>query len=133
VVRSGDVWELRPRVDGQPIPVRAAIEHDEVRVQRVVLDGLRGGCASLPVADQALRLNAQLRHARLASDGSQIVAEARLHSGLVSPFWLSLASRAVAVAERHSRTVLQILHQQEGIAQHYSHMFLRAKSQAYGS
>jgi len=125
VVEQDDGWELRPRVESEPTPVQMTLESTDLRLFRVVLRTLPApeDEAARAVADQALRFNAQLRHARLAVCDGQLVAEARLHGGLVHPVWLATTAFAVAVASRHVRTTLRILAEQSEIAELYTVTF----------
>lgn len=125
VVEKEDGWELRPRIESEPTPVQMTLEPANLRLYRVVLRSLPGSehKATRAVVDQALRFNAQLRHARLAACDGQLVAEARLHGGLVHPVWLATAAFAVAVASRHVQATLQILAEQPEVAELYTVMF----------
>jgi hypothetical protein len=132
VVEQEDGWELRPRLRGEAVPVQVRMEQGGLRLFRVVLRRVPcgGEAASEPVADQTLRFNARLRHVRLAVGEGRLVAETRLHSGLVRATWLSTAAFAVAVAARHVETVLRILAGQPMVAGNYSAMFCSTGEQA---
>jgi hypothetical protein len=124
VVEQDYGWELRPRVQGEVVPVRMTLDRAEVCVTRVVLAWPPARSpASTAVADQAVRFNNQLCHARLAARDGSLVAEARLHGGLVEPAWLGQAAYAVAQAARHAATPLRILAEQPLVAQTYLAVF----------
>ena len=125
VVEQDDGWELRPRLRGDAVPVRMMIEPGGLWLGRVVLHQLPGAdtAACRAVADQAVRINACLRHARLAVAGGRLVAEARLEAWLVQPDWLATAAWAVAVAARHAATPLRLLAEQPAVADTYIMMF----------
>lgn len=125
VVRLDNGWELRPRIRGEAMAVRLAIEGHDLRLSRVVVTGCLS--ASEPaVAFHALCFNARLRHARLACSGDTVAAETRLHAGLIDPTWLTHAARAVVTAAHHSRTTLEILASQTEVARYFERMFLDA-------
>jgi hypothetical protein len=126
VVRLEDGWELRPRIRGETTPVRMAVEGQAVRICRVVVAACHNQSESA-VALQALCFNAQLRHARLAWEGEAVVAETRLHAGLINAAWLGPAARAVATATCHTRTTLEILARQANVTRHFEEMFCDAK------
>lgn len=132
VLRLADGWELRPRSAGEAMPVRLAIEGHELRIGRdVVADCL--GASRQAVAFQSLYFNWRLRHARLACREDKIVAETRLHAGLVTAGWLAHAARAVVAAVHHSRTTLEILASQPKVARHFEKMFLDAEEHTASS
>jgi hypothetical protein len=79
--------------------------------------------AAEAVANQAIRFNDQLRHARLAARDGQLVAETRLHGGLIESGWLSQAAYAVAQAGRYVATSLRILAEQPQVADTYMAVF----------
>ncbi|MBC8875235.1 MAG: hypothetical protein H8E44_37915 [Planctomycetes bacterium] len=132
VVEQEDGWELRPRIEGEPTPVQMSMEPASLRFFRVVLRSLPGSeqNATGAVADQALRFNSRLRHARLAVCDGQLVAEARLHGGLIDPAWLATTAFAVAVASRHVQTTLRILAAQPEVAELYTVMFCSSGEQS---
>ena len=132
VVEQEDGWELRPRVEGEPTPVRMTIESASLRLFRVVLRSLPGPeqKAAGAVADQALRFNSRLRHARLSVCDGQLVAEAHLHGGLIDSAWLATTAFAVAVASRHVQTTLRILAEQPEVAELYTVMFCSTGEQS---
>jgi hypothetical protein len=132
VVEQEEGWELRPRLRGEAVPVQVRMEQEGLRLFRVVLRRVpcAGEAAAEPVADQTLRFNARLRHVRLAVRDGRLVAETRLHSGLVRAAWLSTAAFAVAVAARHVETVFRILAGQPTVAGTYSAMFCSTGEQA---
>lgn len=124
VVEQDDGWELRPRIRGDVVPVRLTLENGFLEFTRRVLPlPAADGPASAAVADQAVRFNDQLRHARLAACGGHIVAETRLHSGLVEPGWLAQAACAVAHASRFAAPPLRILASQPLVAETYFEVF----------
>ena len=125
VVEQDDGWELRPRLRGDAVPVRMMIEPSGLWFGRVVLHQLPAADTSAcgAVADQAVRINACLRHARLAVADGRLVAEARLDAWLIQPDWLATAARAVAVAARHAATTLRLLAEQPAVADTYIMMF----------
>ncbi len=125
VVEQDDGWELRPRLRGDAVPVRMMIQPEGVRFHRVVLHQLPGNeTASLAaVAEQTLRINACLRHARLAVAEGQLVAEAILDPWVIQPDWLATAAYAVAVAARHATTTLRLLVEQSAVVETYIMVF----------
>ena len=124
VVTQEDNWELRPRLRGEVVPVRLVREPSAVRIsRRVVPLPDPATSAAWAVAHQALRFNDQLWHARLAACGGQLVAETRLHGGLIAPGWLSQAAYAVAEAERHASAALRILATEPQVADTYQTLF----------
>lgn len=123
IVELAGGFELRPRFEGEAVPVKLTVEGSELHVRRIVVHSYEDHRWADAVAAQALRFNAFLKHARLASVGGQIVADARIHRMLLDGDSLVTAVRAVAVVERRVRHVLQILATQEDIAEHYAAMF----------
>lgn len=123
IVELGDSWELRPRIEGEAVPVKLTVEGSEVRISRVVVRHYGEDGWTDAMAAQALRFNSLIKHARLASVGEQVVADARIHHALLDGDSIATATRAVAVAERRVRHVLEILATHEEIAGHYSAMF----------
>ncbi|NUQ63743.1 MAG: hypothetical protein HUU20_14795 [Pirellulales bacterium] len=109
-------WEFGRRVCGEPVTLRAAVEDAELRVFREILPAIPAATAG-PVHWQTLHYNGRLRHARLALDGPALVAETRLHAGLLRAEWVAMALDAVAVAVRHVLLPLRILSEQEEVAQ----------------
>ena len=119
VVELEEQWELRPRLHGDAKPVLARIEGEELRLARPLSAGV-----SEVVADQALRFNDQIRHARLAVRDDKFVAEARLHRGQLTRNWLESAAQAVAVASTRTDEILSILADSGEVADLYAGMFL---------
>ena len=108
VVQLENGWELRPRIAGQPTPVRMTVAAAELRFRRVVLS--RPAAARLEViAAEALRINAGIKHARLAWTGTQLVAESCLHAGQVHARWLQYAAQAVVAASMRASVPLELL------------------------
>lgn len=124
VVRHDDRWQFHPLVAGQPTAVEAKLDEESLRLWRVLLPKLSGEALLTPIADQALRLNARVRQCRLASTGSQVVVEARLHAGWVTPAALEAGVRAVAVVDRHCRSTLELLVERPEVAKVYREVML---------
>jgi hypothetical protein len=78
------------------------------------------------VADQALRLNARLRFARLSLVDDAVVAETCLRAELLTTVWIETAVRAVATVCHYTRGPLLVLAEQAPLAKHYGEMFLDA-------
>jgi hypothetical protein len=125
VVQREDGWEIRPRLHGVVFPVRATLLEGALHLRSPVLEGLPDGCAAA-VADLALRLNARLRHARLALRGGRLDAEALLDAGLVRGPRIAAAARALAAATSVARRPLSILTASPDVAQGYARIFLSA-------
>jgi len=123
VVQLENAWEFRPRLHGDATPVQVAVDGDQLRLFRTVVSNFGSAIEQEAVADQALRFNDQLRHARLAVAGDALVAEARLHGEQLTPTWLEAASRAVAVAGLFTEEVLNILADNGEIAEFFTAMF----------
>ena len=121
VVEQEDRWELRPRLRGDAVPVRMTIDPEGLRLSRVVLHEMpaAGTPAALAVADQAVRINARLRLARLAVSDGRLVAETRLGPWLIQPGWLATTACAVAVAARYAAPFLRLLAEQPAVADTY--------------
>jgi hypothetical protein len=123
VVQLESGWELRPRIAGQPTPVRMTVGDAELRFRRVVLS--RPAAARLEViAAEALRINAGIKHARLAWTGTQLVAESGLHAGQVHARWLQYAAQAVVAASMRASVPLELLAANDELAAHYTEIFL---------
>ena len=124
VVGQDDGWELRPRLRGDAVPVRLILDGSCLSVTRIVLPlPDPATSAAEAVANQAIRFNDQLRHARLVARDGRLVAETRLHGGLIEAGWLSQAAYAVAQAGRHVATPLRILSEQTQVAEKYIAVF----------
>lgn len=121
VVEQEDRWELRPRLRGDAVPVRMTIDPEGLRLSRVVLHEMpaAGTPAELAVADQAVRINARLRLARLAVSDGRLVAETRLGPWLIQPGWLATTACAVAVAARYAAPFLRLLAEQPAVVDMY--------------
>jgi hypothetical protein len=122
-VQRPDGWELRPRFQGEALPVQAALDAGRLRLWRVVVPHLPQAPAADAVAGQALRFNAQVRLARLALYEGQFVAETCLHLGLTTPCWLATAAQAVAAAAQHTQPTLRLLAEDTLVAAQYAAMF----------
>ncbi len=131
VVEQEDGWELRPRLRGKVVPVTMTIEPEGLRLSRTVLQQMpeAGTAEAQAAADQAVRINARLRYARLAVSSGQLVAEARLDSRLIQSGWIESTACAVAVAARHATTPLRLLAEQPAIANTYITTFCSAGEQ----
>ncbi len=130
-------WEARPRIGDSPVPVKVDPTSSGLHVHRTVLGSIPGtdsddrsdqapvdqAMVHQAVADQALRLNARLRWAKLTCSEGGIVAETHLHSGLVTARALATACRAVAAAAHHSGPLLAVLAQQREVTRQYIDMF----------
>jgi hypothetical protein len=124
VVQLENGWELRPRIVGQPVAVRMSVEAARLRFQRVVLGRLAEGSPRDVLAAEALRINATIKHARLAATGTQVVAECCLHAGQLDGRWLQHAARAVAAASVRASLPLEILAAEDEVAAQYANVFL---------
>jgi hypothetical protein len=131
VVEQEDGWELRPRLRGKVVPVTMTIEPEGLRLSRTVLQQMpeANTAEARAVADQAVRINARLRYARLAVSSGQLVAEARLDPRLIQSGWIESTACAVAVAARHATTPLRLLAEQRAIANPYITTFCSAGEQ----
>jgi hypothetical protein len=116
-------YELRPRVAGAPVPVRLSIDGGAVLAEQVVLGHWPNPPACDAVALEALRLNGELRMARLAIRRAQVVCQMRLHGGLVQPRWLAMVAQAVAVCGHRCQGPLKLLAGQAQVAKCYWAMF----------
>ena len=101
-------WELRPRIQGEPVPVLLDRLCGGARLHRTLL-------AKVPpehrrvIADQALRWNARYRFCRLSWCDEELVVETMLHEALVATKWLASAGLALAVVGREVRDVVETL------------------------
>ncbi len=86
-------WEYRPRVRGQPIAVKLNIRGRHLRCHRAVVQLRADGESNRAAAIEALRFNAQVKHARLALNESRLVAETCLPGFMLAPEALSIALR----------------------------------------
>jgi hypothetical protein len=125
VVEQDNSWELRPRLRGEAVPVAMALVSGGLCLSRTVLHCLpeASTTAARAVSDQAVRINARLRHARLAVRNGRLIAEARLGPGQVRSDWLDSTARAVAVTARHAVTPLRLLASQAAVANTYVAIF----------
>lgn len=127
IVQLDDAWEFRTRLRGDATPVRATIDRAELRIYRRVVRNLGKKPNRRAICAQALRFNKQLRHARLSVVDGTVVAESRLYGEQLAPAWLETAAWAVAVACRHTEVVLNILAENDDVADDYAAMFLGEK------
>jgi hypothetical protein len=121
LAKRGEGWEFRVRTGGEVQAVAA------VPGKRADLCFSAAILAVEPlnrevVAGAALQLNGELRLARYALAGDELVAEARLHAGVLGPAWLAAAARAVAVAARHARP-LRLLAECPCVREWYGRIF----------
>lgn len=127
VVRLQESWELRPRLEGAPQPVRAELAGARLHLQRCLaraeqLERLPARSLQA-LAELALRLNEQLRLARLVRAADGLRVEAHLHAEELAPAHLARAVRAVAAASVHARLPLALLSEHERVARHYADAF----------
>jgi hypothetical protein len=121
LVKRDDGWEFRLRARGEMQAVRAAIgKRADLHLFVPILAAEPGNRDIL--ARAALQLNAELRLARYALAGDELLAEARLHLGILGPPWLAAAARAVAVAARHARR-LRLLAECPQVQDWYGRLF----------
>lgn len=123
IVQRDAGWELRPRLHGQVVPVRATLVESRLHLRRRIISMPASEIASTAVAQQALRYNVQLKQARLSANEGEVYAESRLHAGLITPGWLVASATAVAVGWQHVTTALRILAEREEVAESYVKMF----------
>jgi hypothetical protein len=123
VVPQDQGWELRCPAYDKTVALQVSLEGTDVRIHRTVLAAPAPPAAAAAVALQALRCNRRVRHARLAGGADGLVAEARLHGGLIQPRWLAMVAAAVVVAAQHAQPGLQILAEQEDVAGYYQSLF----------
>lgn len=119
-VRRDGGWELRPRIGEHVLPVQVAITGARLRVHRAVTKKPADEKVAAAVADQSLRFNGQVRFARLAFAGSELVVETQLHRGLIESAWLVTAAQAVSSACHHVQVVLETLAEQKEVSNWYS-------------
>jgi hypothetical protein len=118
--KRDDGWELRVRTEGRWHAVTVAAAEGDVRCC-IPLFTVNPAHAE-PLAMAALQLNAQVRFARYALDGEELLAESRLHAGLLSAQWVQSTARAVAVAASHGRR-LRLLAECDEVRQWYTRVF----------
>lgn len=116
VVQIEDGWELRPRIRGCSVPVKATRDGNELRLYRTIVNQVNATTIEHVIGEQTLRFNAQLKHARLAFRDGAWCAETRLHGEQLTPAWLEHAAWAVAVAYRTSNDILTVLSENEELA-----------------
>jgi hypothetical protein len=125
IVRLERRWEVRLRIRGEVVSVFLTAESAGVRLRCKVLAALADACDRQALGMHALRANAQLRFARLATSDDALVTETRLHRGLVQGRFVAMAARAVAVAHVHTRVAMEILARDAGVAKSFKHMFVQ--------
>ena len=130
VIEKAMGWELRPRVRGRATAVQATIGQGDLRISRAL--GAKWGPEATrhSICAQALRFNAQLRHARLAAHKDELFVETRLHAEQITATWVETAAWAVAVAFRHTEDILCVLAENPGVASAYAEMFLNGKKKS---
>ncbi len=113
--------EMRCRLGGHIVATRISRSGSGIRIRRGVVSSLQLDKPRLEaVADVALRLNLQIRHARLAFVNNEIRVEARLSACLIEPAWVNFYMRAVAAASLHVTPTLRLLASQPQVAQWWS-------------
>jgi hypothetical protein len=122
LLKRDDGWEFRVRSEGRwhAVAVVPGKEGD-VHCYTPILTVDAADAETLAVA--ALQLNSHLRFARYALAGDELLAESRLHGGLLGPHWLQSAARAVAVAASHARR-LRLLAECPEVRAWYAKIFL---------
>ena len=123
IVEMEKGWELYSRIRGEKVAVQMSIVEGGLRVWRSVLTQVQGGVCRRAIASQALRLNAQVRRARLMRSGDAVSAEVWIETSTTDGPCLASSARAVAVAYLHSRGVLEILNRETDIAARYEQLF----------
>ena len=118
-----DQWELRLHLERVVVPLVLRVEPDGLRLQRFVVGTNERSDSYHALATQALRLNAELREARLSISGTGIVAETRLHPDQLQIERLARAAQAVASAWHHAQATLRILAEQEDLSLLFCRMF----------
>ena len=123
LAKRDEGWEFRVRTRGE---VQAVGRRSQPASRSPFLrsDPGRGAGNREVLAGAALQLNAELRLARYAPAGDELVAEARLHAGILGPQWLAATARAVAVAARHARR-LRLLAECPHVREWYERIFPR--------
>ncbi len=121
--RDDGVFELRPALGQEVVPVELRLDAAGARLERCVLRAPEE-CLDV-IALQALRLNAELCEARLALRDSEVLAETRLHPGQLRASWLLRAAQAVAAAFGHARATLCFLAEDNGISALFRDLFLK--------
>jgi hypothetical protein len=127
VVESADGWEIRPVTNlgsAESIPVRVRRQADGLWLSISLLASPPAGRAFHPsLVDQAVRFNAQSRHARLALTDAALLAESWISDCCWRNGGLPAGVRAVAAVAAATRTVLEILDQQADTANGYAAIF----------
>jgi hypothetical protein len=130
VQRAGDsgyrAWEIRPRLEGEAVPVLVDYMSGGVRIHRTLLDAVPPA-GRQAAADQALRLNGQIRFCRFALAGDELVVETLLNAGLIETSRLTTAALAVATAGSWAKDVLDALARNERAASLYQAVFCNHK------
>jgi hypothetical protein len=134
VVRLETGWELRPRLGGETLPVRATIDGAGLRLRRAFAwdppeAPMRGrDTRAAAVAREALRINHEIRLSRISLDEGggggleglgALLVETRLHSGLLDAEWIATAARALCHAYRHAQVPLGALQADLRVANAY--------------
>ncbi len=121
LAKRDEGWEFRIRTRGEVQSVGAvAGKRADLHFFVPILAVEHGNRQVL--AGAALQLNAEVRLARYALAGDELVAEARLHAGILGPEWLAATARAVAVAARHARR-LRLLAECPHVREWYERIF----------
>ncbi|REJ86817.1 MAG: hypothetical protein DWQ34_26405 [Planctomycetota bacterium] len=117
-------WELRPRLNGQAVPVELVLDVENVHLRRTIINEMPSGNAVSAVAHQALSMNDRLRGCRLAVLDRRLVAECTLRPSLINIEWLIWSSTTVAAAARSVGPEIRLLAENADIARQYLKMFL---------
>jgi hypothetical protein len=121
-------WEIRPRLEGEAVPVLVDYMSGGVRIYRTLLDAVPQA-GRQAVVDQALRLNGQIRFCRFALAGDELVVETLLNAGLIETSRLATAALAVATAGFWAKDVLDALARNERAASLYHALFCHHKAE----
>jgi hypothetical protein len=125
-VQRDDGYEVRCRAGSASTTIHVGCADGAIRLQRTVVPDFSADLGGEQAARQALRVNAQLRHARLAATDTALVAEARLTNEVAKPPWVAAAIRAVAVAANRAEVPLRLLAEQPHVAECYRAVFSTA-------
>jgi len=120
-------WELRPRLGGEALPVRATLDGSGLRLRRAFDWDPPEAAAEADttveaVAREALRINHEIRLSRISLyDGGEgaLFVETRLHAGLIDAEWIAFAARALCEAYRHALLPLGALRADPRVAAAY--------------
>lgn len=123
VVKLEGQWEIRPPSSDLALPLRVSPEGAHVCIRRTIVKSMPDGDRARALSEQAMRFNGELRLARLALLGGELVAESRLHGGQVDSGWIALAARAVVAAFDHCHRRLKILSEDARVARCYVRLF----------